>query len=145
MHVGIEKLLGTVEVLQEETKTDETVSGTNQTVEVKGNLEPPMMEDPYNEDVGNETLKLLFDETYITQMTDVNERLVVAMDRAEFMADRYNSPILKEYVLNMKKLRVSLNRKGREETSRLLSDTYKRDSYFPEPLSLTDKLFGGKN
>jgi len=74
-------------------------------------------------------LELLLDPQNIEHNSDLNKNEILAFSVLATLANRHNLPVLQQFLKQNLLLRVSKNRKGREEWVKILSRQLEKDDY----------------
>lgn len=74
-------------------------------------------------------LELLLDPENISHNSDLNNNEILAFSVLSTLASRHKLPVLQEFLKQNLLLRVSKNRKGREEWVKILSRQLEKDDY----------------
>ena len=105
----------------------------------KGQQQQPTNDKEYLKDV----IKAVYDKSNIEVKTELNTSQIMAISRAEMIADVYNIPILKSFTNQIMTLMISKDRKSRKEFTEI-SKSIMASANQDEEAGVIDKLIGNK-
>ena len=94
-----------------------------------------------SESVFTESIKGLFSHKKLSMKTELTKKQVGILARAEIYTKKYKSPVMKMLIKEIMLKSVSIDRKGRDDVIKLVSNTLQNEKV--ENTSLADRLFGG--
>lgn len=108
-------------------------------MDVLNGLIQPVDQGNADADTTQKLFDLIYDTDNIEVKTDLSEPLIEAVTKAKMFAKTYNVSLLDDTIEYFMKLRVSKDRKGREEFTRI---TARINEDINEERNMFDKLIG---